>query len=70
VLKDKDGYNMRKLLSCREIGCECDYIVTGDTNEEVLGNTAEHSMEKHGKKLEDVMDIQEKMKGFIYSICR
>ena len=27
---------MRKLLSCREIGCECDYIVTGETEEEVF----------------------------------
>jgi predicted small metal-binding protein len=61
---------MRKLLSCREIGCECDYIVTGDTEEEVLGNTAEHSMEKHGKTLEDVMDTREEIKGFIYSIYR
>ena len=60
---------MRKLLSCREIGCECDYIVTGDTEEEVLVYTAEHNMEKHGKKLEDVMDTREKIKGFIYSIC-
>jgi predicted small metal-binding protein len=60
---------MRKLLSCREIGRECDYIVTGDTDEEVLVYTVEHSMEKHGKKLEDIMDIQEKIKGFIYSIC-
>ncbi|HET7390986.1 MAG TPA: DUF1059 domain-containing protein [Nitrososphaeraceae archaeon] len=61
---------MRKLLSCREIGFECDYIVTGDTEEEVLGHTAEHSMEKHGNTLEDVMDIREEIKGFIYSICR
>jgi len=60
---------MRKLLSCREIGCECDYIVTGDTEEEVFVYTAEHSMEKHGKTLEDVMDIREEIKGFIYSIC-
>jgi predicted small metal-binding protein len=60
---------MRKLLSCREIGCECDYIVTGDTEEEVLVYTVEHNMEKHGKTLEDVMGIQEKIKGFIYSIC-
>jgi predicted small metal-binding protein len=60
---------MRKLLSCREIGSECDYIVTGDTEEEVLVYTVEHSMEKHGKKLGDVMDTREKIKGFIYSIC-
>ena len=56
---------MRKLLSCREIGCECDYIVTGETEEEVLKYTAEHSIEKHGKTQEDVMKIEEKIKGFI-----
>ena len=29
---------MKKLLSCREVGCYdyCDYIVTGETEEEVI----------------------------------
>ena len=60
---------LRKLLSCREIGCECDYIVTGETEEDVLRYTAEHSIEKHGKTREDVMKLGEKIKGFIYTLC-
>ena len=30
---------MKKLLSCREVGCyECDFIVTGETEEEIMSN--------------------------------
>ena len=41
---------MKKLLSCREVGCfgDCDYIVTGETEEEVMQNAAEHGIKAHG----------------------
>ena len=32
-----------KTLSCREAGFECDYIVRGETEEEILKNGAEHA---------------------------
>ncbi len=54
---------MKKLLSCREIGCECDYIVTGETEEEILRHNAKHSIEKHG-----FIKIGDKIKGFIYTL--
>jgi predicted small metal-binding protein len=60
---------MRKLLSCREIGCDCDYIVTGETEEEVLRYTAEHRIKEHGKTQEEAVNIREKIKEFIYTIC-
>lgn len=55
---------MKKLLSCREIGCECDYIVTGETEEQILRHNAKHSIEKHG-----FIKIGDKIKGFIYTLC-
>ena len=42
---------MTKLLSCREVGCydNCNYIVTGETEEEVIRSAAEHDIKKYGK---------------------
>jgi len=31
---------MTKLLSCREVGCDCDYIVTGETEEAIATSMA------------------------------
>jgi predicted small metal-binding protein len=39
-----------KTLSCREAGCECDYIAKGETEEEVIRDAADHGIKEHGKK--------------------
>ena len=61
---------MTKLLSCREVGCyyDCDYIVTGETVEDVVRSAAEHDIKEHGKTKIDIVNIREKLKGFIYTI--
>jgi predicted small metal-binding protein len=61
---------MTKLLSCREVGCydNCDYIVTGETEEEVIRSAAEHDIKKHGKTKKDVIKMREKLKRFIYTL--
>jgi predicted small metal-binding protein len=61
---------MKKLLSCREVGCygDCDYIVTGETEEDVVRSTAEHDIKEHGKTKKDMVKMREKLKGFIYTI--
>jgi predicted small metal-binding protein len=60
---------MTKLLSCREVGCyyDCDYIVTGETEEDVLRSATEHDIKEHGKTKNDIV-TREKLKGFIYTI--
>jgi predicted small metal-binding protein len=60
---------MKKLLSCREVWCydDCDYIVSAETEEDVLKNAAEHGIIKHGKREKDLLDL-EKVRGFIYTI--
>lgn len=62
--------NMKKLLSCREVWCydNCDYIVSGETEEDVVINTAEHGIIKHGKSEKDMVWLREKLRGFIYTI--
>jgi predicted small metal-binding protein len=41
-------------LLCRETGLDCDYIIKGETEEEILKNGAGHAMKVHGMKLEDI----------------
>jgi predicted small metal-binding protein len=58
------------LLSCREVGCYdyCDYIVTGETEEDIVRGAAEHDIKEHGKTKNDMVKMREKLKGFIYTI--
>ncbi len=56
-----------KSLSCREAGCDCDYIATGQTDEEVMRNAAEHGMKEHDKTEEDMIQMKDKLKGVIRS---
>ena len=41
-------------LLCRETGLNCDYIIKGETEEEILKNGAEHVTQVHGMKVEDI----------------
>ncbi len=61
---------MTKLLSCREVGSyyDCDYIVTGETVEDVVRSAAEHDIKEHDKTKNDLVKMTEKLKGFIYTI--
>jgi len=56
-----------KSLSCREAGCDCDYIALGQTEEEIMGKLREHGMREHGKTEEDMMQMKDKLKSFIKS---
>ena len=35
-----------KTLSCRDAGCDCDYVAKGETEEDVLRDTAQHGISK------------------------
>ena len=63
---------MKKLLSCREVGCYdyCDYIVTGETEEDVMRSAAEHGMKEHGTTQKDMVQMREKLKGFIHTLTK
>jgi hypothetical protein len=62
---------MTKLLSCREVGCyDYDYIVTGETGEEIMISAAKHGIKEHGRTQKDMVEMREKFKGFIYTMCK
>jgi predicted small metal-binding protein len=41
---------MSKLLRCKDIGVDCDFVAGGKTVEEVLKKAAEHARKDHGIK--------------------
>lgn len=52
---------MKKTLSCRDLGVECDFVAKGKTAEEVKEKMMEHAAEAHKEIMEDMTD--EKMKA-------
>jgi predicted small metal-binding protein len=50
----------------REAGFNCDYIVKGETDEEILMNSQQHAMSAHGMKVETfTTQYKDKLKGLI-----
>jgi predicted small metal-binding protein len=57
-----------KTINCREAGFDCNYIVKGETEEEVMKNGAEHAMKEHAMKEEDITpEMKQKIRGLIRS---
>jgi predicted small metal-binding protein len=57
-----------KTITCREAGFECDYIVKGETEEEVMKKGAEHAIKDHHMRSEDITpEFKEKVRALIRS---
>jgi len=41
---------MAKLLKCKDVGIDCDFVTRGKTEDEVLKKAAEHARKDHGVK--------------------
>jgi len=41
---------MAKILKCKDVGVDCDFVASGKTDEEVLKKAAEHARKDHGIK--------------------
>ncbi len=41
-------------LVCRDTGLDCDYVIKGETQEEMLRNGAEHAIQVHGMNADDI----------------
>jgi predicted small metal-binding protein len=55
-----------KTITCREAGFDCDYVVRGETEEEVMTRGAEHAIKDHDMKEEDITpEFKEKVRGLI-----
>ena len=56
-----------KTLSCRDAGCDCDYVAKGETEEEVIRDAAQHGMKEHGKTQEDMTQMQSNLRAAIHT---
>jgi predicted small metal-binding protein len=43
-----------KRLACRDVGLDCDYIIKGETEEEIMENAVQHAWEIHAIKPEEM----------------
>ncbi|MFZ0554052.1 MAG: DUF1059 domain-containing protein [Nitrososphaeraceae archaeon] len=42
------------VLACRESGLDCNFVIKGETKDEFLKNGADHAIQKHGMRAEDI----------------
>lgn len=55
---------MAKTMNCRDVGPDCDFVARGESEEEVMGQVAEHARTDHG--LEEVPpELAEKARAAI-----
>jgi predicted small metal-binding protein len=39
---------MTKVLNCRDVGVDCDFVAQGETAEEVMEKAKQHARKEHG----------------------
>jgi predicted small metal-binding protein len=39
---------MSKIVCCRDVGVDCDFVARGETEQEILEQCAEHAKTAHG----------------------
>jgi predicted small metal-binding protein len=58
------------ILSCKDVGFDCNHVVKAGTEEEVIRNIIEHAMKQHGMKAETMTPkMKEIIRNFIHSNC-
>jgi predicted small metal-binding protein len=53
---------MSKVVTCRDVGVDCDFVARGETEQDVLEQCAEHGRKEHGMN-ELPADLAEKVRG-------
>jgi predicted small metal-binding protein len=56
---------MSKIVSCREVGVDCDFEARGETEQEVLRKCTEHAKSAHGMD-EIPADLAAKVRASIH----
>lgn len=56
---------MSKLIRCRDGGVDCDFVVRGETEEELFRKALEH-----GKKFHGMTELSPELKGKIRTLIR
>ncbi len=39
---------MTKVLKCRDVGMDCDFVARGNSEDEIMSQAAEHARKDHG----------------------
>ena len=56
---------MAKVLKCREVGLDCNFVARADTEEEIMKQVTEHANTTHGVK-----DLPEDVVSRVLSVIR
>jgi predicted small metal-binding protein len=56
---------MAKVLKCRTVGLDCDFVVRGENDEQIMALVAEHAKKDHGMQTVP-KDVAEKVKASIH----
>jgi predicted small metal-binding protein len=56
---------MGKVMKCRDVGVDCDFVARGATEEDILKQAAEHAKKAHGMA-EVAPDVVAKVKAAIH----
>lgn len=57
-----------KTVTCREAGFDCDYVVKGGTDDEVVRGGVEHLVRDHGMREQDITpEMKEKVRRLIHA---
>jgi predicted small metal-binding protein len=58
---------MAKVLKCREVGLDCNFVARADTEEEIMQQVAEHANTTHG--VQDMPeDVIARVRGVIHDV--
>jgi predicted small metal-binding protein len=64
VISRKEGAEMAKTMSCRDVGFDCGFVAKGETEEDILLQAAAHARSVHNIN-EITPEIAEKVKNTI-----
>ena len=56
---------MAKMISCRDMGVDCDFVARGETADEVMQSCAVHAREAHG-----IADISPEMAAQVAGVMK
>jgi predicted small metal-binding protein len=66
-LRETTEEGLMKQLNCREAGFDCQGVITGETEQEVMSKAAEHAREAHGITEVDE-ELGAKLRGLIRDV--
>ena len=60
------SYLYMKTVTCREVGMDCDAVLKGETEEDIMKRATEHAMKDHGMTEADMTpELRQKIRSHI-----